>query len=340
MTGIERTMAAINGQSTDRPPFDFWAEEATLNRLFAHLGHRDLERFLDEMQVDIRGFQAGEPAYKKLENGFYENMWGERFTYNKDEWGDVREDTLGALHKAESLDEIMAFSWPENDVMDYSKLRTQIAKAREKKLAVRYGFADIWQRPALVRGLENHLMDMYINPEWVHYLSRIFTDFYKEEYTRAWEVSGGEIDIFLVISDMGSQKGPLFSVEMFNEFVAPYLLEITDLVHSFGAKAMMHSCGDISIFIPHIINCGIDILNPIQPISENMSPKYLKSYKICFHGGIDIQQLLPKGSPEEVQKEVRRYAEEFGTKYISCPAHLFQPDTPPENIIAFYSSYK
>jgi len=341
VTGKERTLAALKGESLDRPPFDFWAEETTLNRLFSHLGHRDLERFLDENKVDIRGFQAGEPAPKDLKNGFYENMWGERYTFRDGEWGSEREDTLGALHNVKSLKEIMDFPWPDNDVMDYKNLREQIKAAREKNLATRYGFADIWQRPALVRGLENHLIDMVINPDWVHYLSRKFTDFYLEEYRRAWEESGGDIDIFLVISDIGTQKGPLFSGEMFDEFIAPYLSEMSDAIHAFGAKIMFHSCGNISKFIPRIIRCGVDILNPIQPLGSDMSPESLRAYsgQICFHGGIDIQHLLPRGTEEEVRKEVRRYAEVFDTGYIACPAHLFQPDTPAENIVAFYRAF-
>ena len=341
MTGIERVTAAINKERTDRPPFDFHAEDTTLNRLFAYLGHRDLERFLDEMKVDIRGFRAGEPANKSLENGVFENMWGERFIYRETEWGKEREDTHGALYGAESLEEIMSFSWPDNDMMDYGGLREQCLEARDKKLAIRYGFADIWQRPALVRGLENHLADMLINPEWVHYLSRKFTDFYVEEYKRAWEASGGNIDIFYVISDVGAQKGPLISRDMFDEFIAPYLLEITEMIHELGALAMYHSCGDIARFIPSIIGAGVDILDPIQPIGKEMAPESLKMFsdKICFHGGIDVQRLIPYGTPEEIRREVRRYADTFGTGYIACPAHLFQPDTPAENIIAFYKAF-
>jgi len=340
MTGHARTLAAIKGQPTDRPPFDFWAEDSTLNKLFAHLGHRDLTGFLDEMQVDIRGFQAIEPKLTALGGGFYQNMWGERFTYRPGEWGPEREDTLGALHQAESLEEIMAFPWPNNDVMDYSHLWDDIKKAREKGLAVRYGFADIWQRPALVRGLENHLADMYENPKWVHWLSRKFTDFYLEEYRRAWEASRGNIDIFYVISDMGSQKGPLFSLDMFKEFIAPYLKEMAAFIHSLGAYIMFHSCGDISSFIPEIINCGVDIINPIQPTTKGMRPEALSVYsdRICFHGGIDVQELLPNGTPHDVQEEVRRYAQALG-RYIACPAHIFQPDTPVENIIGFYGAF-
>jgi len=342
MTGIKRVNAALNGERTDRPPFDFWAEDPTLNRLFEYLGHDDLERFLDDMRIDIRAFDAKKPELKTIDNVVYENMWGERFIYNETPWGKMREDTYGALYYAESQDEIAAYNWPDNDVMDYGDLYEQCREAREKKLAVRYGFADIWQRPALCRGFENHLADMIENPAWIHYMSRIFTNFYLEDFKRAFEISKGNIDIFLVISDLGTQRGPIISLEMFNNFVAPYLIEMTNLVHGFGAKIMFHSCGNIAQFIPAIIKCGVDILNPIQPTGPyEMSPESLRQFsdQICFHGGMDVQQLIPKGTPEQIKREARKYADIFGTGYIICPAHLFQPDTPPENIVALYQAF-
>ena len=186
-------------------------------------------------------------------------------------------------------------------------------------------------------------MDLISNPEWTHYLSRKFTDFYKEDYFRAQKASGGNIDIFLVISDLGGQEGPMISLEMFDEFIAPYLKELVDRIHDLGAYAMFHSCGMVFPFIERFIDLGLDILDPIQPIGEEMSPENLaKSFKgkICFHGGIDIQYVLPHGTLEEVQDEVKHYSEVLGEEggYICCPAHLFQPDTPPENIIAFYDT--
>ena len=123
MTGIERVTAALNRERTDRPPFDFWAEETTLNRLYEHLGHNDLERFLDESYIDIRAFKSAEPQARPLAGCVFENMWGERFVYRASEWGLIREDTDGALHGAQSLDEIMSFPWPDNDALDYGALR-------------------------------------------------------------------------------------------------------------------------------------------------------------------------------------------------------------------------
>ena len=63
---------------------------------------------------------------------------------------------------------------------------------------------------------------------------------------------------------------------------------------------------------------------------------------MCFHGGIDMQQLLPHASPEQVEAEARRYCGVLGEDggYILGPAHLFQPDVPPENILAVYRAVR
>ena len=107
---------------------------------------------------------------------------------------------------------------------------------------------------------------MVERPEWVHFLGRKFTDFYREDYTRAAEATGGRIDLYLLISDLGSQSGPLISRPMFREFVAPYIQEMADCIHGLGGKVLYHSCGSIGPLIPDLIQLGVDILDPIQPI--------------------------------------------------------------------------
>ena len=178
-------------------------------------------------------------------------------------------------------------------------------------------------------------------PEWVHFLCRKFTDFYLEDYTRAAEITGGRIDLYLVISDLGSQQGPLISMAMFREFVAPYFNEMIECIHGLGGRAMLHSCGSVWPFIDDLIRLGVDVLDPIQPTCPEMQPESLKLQfgdRLSFHGGIDMQNLLPGATPARVEAEVRRYCEVLGTGggYILGPAHLFQPDVPPENVLAVY----
>jgi uroporphyrinogen decarboxylase len=340
MNSRERVLAAITHQKTDRIPYDFWAENATLEKIYHTVRHRDFDRLLKEFRVDIRHIEAKMPQDKDHGN-FFQNFWGERYIYKQTEWGPVREDMPGALYHISSLEEIKRFHWPTPDLFDYSNLKYLCE--RNKELAIMYGFADIWQRPSLVRGMESALIDLVLNPDWIHFLSRKFTDFYKEDYSRAYKASGAKIDIFLIISDLGGQNGPMISLDMFDDFIAPYIKELTDHIHDLGAYAMFHSCGMIFPFIERFIEIGIDIIDPIQPIGKKMGPENLAEIfggRICFHGGIDIQNVLPFGTPDEVKKEVIKYADILGKNggYICCPAHLFQPDIPVENIVAFYEA--
>ena len=338
MNPRDRVLTALQHQMPDRIPRNFWAEPPTWNRLFHHIGHQDKERLLVDLEIDIRSLDVSGPPEQQKDNGIFQNFWGERYFYRSTPWGHMREDIAGALNDATSFDDLVNFPWVNPDIFDYSTLTEQCR--RWKDHALLYGFADIWERPALVRGLHNMFLDMVDHPDWVHFLCRKFTDFYKEDYTRAAEVTDGRIDLFLLISDLGSQQGPLISNRMFKDFVAPYIKELCDLIHGLGANVFFHSCGNIYPFISDLIELGIDILDPIQPIGD-MVPEMLKSEfgdRLSFHGGIDMQHLLPQGTPEEVRVSVKRYEEVLGKDggYILAPAHLFQPDVPPENILAVY----
>jgi uroporphyrinogen decarboxylase len=341
MTPRERVLTALEHRQPDRTPRDFWAEECSWKRLMAHVGHEDRGRLLDELGVDVRHLEIPAPPERAVGNGVYQNFWGERYIYRPTPWGPMREDVRGALAEAKTLAELERFDWPTPDLFDYSALPGQCR--RWGRHALLYGFADVWQRPALVRGWEGMFLDMVERPDWVHFLSRRFTDFYREDYTRAAAATRGRIDLYLLISDLGSQTGPLISLAMFRHFVAPYLKEMIDCIHGLGARVLFHSCGAIRLFIPDLIALGVDVLDPIQPVTPEMAPERLKAdfgAQLSFHGGIDMQHLLPSGSPEQVRAEVRRYCETLGRGggYILSPAHLFQPDVPPENVLAVYGA--
>jgi uroporphyrinogen decarboxylase len=116
---------------------------------------------------------------------------------------------------------------------------------------------------------------------------------------------------------------------------------MAEVVHREGVKLMFHSCGAVRETIPDLLACGVDILNPLQPAARGMEPASLKrdfGDALCFHGGIDIQYLLPRGNPENVAAEARRVAGILGEGggYILAPSHNIQLDTPTGNILAMY----
>ena len=337
MNKKERTLAAIAGKKTDRTCYSFRAENDTCEKLYRHLSFRDYDKLLDLINPDILLVDAIF-AHEKDFGGYFQNCWGEKYIYKQTQYGPVREDMDGALSDALFLEDFENFDWPKNDDIDYSNIKAAID--RHPQMAVQYGSADVWQRPGLVRGMANFLVDMVMNPKFCHFMSDYFTRFYIEEYTRAQEMADGRIDIFTLYSDLGTQIAPLISMEMFMEFVYPYIKRFAQGVHAIGGKVFFHSCGAIDSFIEKLIEAGIDILDPIQPCTEQMQPENLaKNFggKVCFHGGVDVQQVLSVGTPDDVRASVKRYKEAFADcGFICAPSHYLQVDTPVENIFAMY----
>ncbi len=337
MTKRERTLAAIAGSKTDRTCYSFRAENETCEKLYRHLGFNDYDRLVDYLNPDILLVNARFPAEKNF-GSFYQNCWGERYIYKQTQYGPVREDIEGALASAESIEDITSFAWPKNDDVDYSHLKPSIE--RHPDMAVHYGAGDVWQRPGLVRGMQNFMVDMLLNPEICHFMCDYFTTFYIEEYTRAQEAADGRIDIFTVYSDLGSQNAPLISQDLFREFVYPYVKRMADAVHGLKGKLFFHSCGMVFPFVDGLIEAGIDILDPIQPCAEQMQPEILAAHfggRVCFHGGVDIQQVLSVGTPADVRASIQRYKKAFeNCGFICAPSHFLQADASVENILALY----
>ena len=341
MNSKERVRAAIKLKATDRVPYNFRAEKVTLEKLYRSTPYKDEDSLTNALNSDIRHIDAVTPPEKNM-GGYFQNYWGERYIYKPSEYGPVREDFDGALSKAETLKDFEEFSWPKNDDFNYSLIPALCSKYEGQ--AILYGAGDIWQRPGLVRGMANFFEDMVLHPEFCHYICNVFTDFYVEDYRRAYKASGGSIDMFIIYSDLGGQFAPLISNNMMREFVLPYLKRMADAIHELGAYFFYHSCGMIYPFISDFIEAGVDILDPIQPCMPEMQPESIAGVadgKLCFHGGIDIQGVLTNGTPADIHNEISRYKAAFGNKgYICSSSHLLQVDTPVENILALYDEIR
>jgi uroporphyrinogen decarboxylase len=141
--------------------------------------------------------------------------------------------------------------------------------------------------------------------------------------------------------DYGTQKSELFSPQVFKEQYVPNMRRINDCLHEHSnCKSFYHSCGAISNLIPHMIEGGVDILNPVQTSATGMDAATLKEKfgdKIVFWGGgADTQQVLHRVSPEEVRLHVKERVEIFkkGGGYVFSQIHNLQYGVPPENIAA------
>ena len=264
--------------------------------------------------------------------------------------GSYQEVTRFPLADAKTLKAVEDYpKWPCPDQFDYECVREQVEEAgRNGKVVVFMG--DRLNRcaqlkPAMyLRGADRIFLDILLAPEIAQYIFTRVADFYLEYARRTLQAADRRIDIFMTGDDFGTQSGLFMKPGMWREFLQPGFKRFIKLGHKSGCKVAHHTCGAVKPIIPDMIECELDILNPIQPEAQGMDSQELKKLfgdRLTFHGSISIQKTLPFGTPEDVREEVRQRFEALGPAggFIFCTAHNLQADTSIENVLALFDAY-
>lgn len=199
---------------------------------------------------------------------------------------------------------------------------------------------------AYLSGFEKWLTDMKLRPKFYHQLAEKLLEIGLAMSDQFFGGVGQYLDAAQISDDLGTQHGLLMSLSDYREFYKPYTAEIIKNIRKYlrpEAKVILHSCGSVYDAIPDLIEIGVDILHPVQPLARNMEPWRLKKEfggELVFFGGVDIQHLLPLGTPEQISEGVRLLIQEYAPcgGFILGPTHNIEPDTPPENIVAMYDA--
>ena len=239
-------------------------------------------------------------------------------------------DSRMAISDWDQLDEILEnFPSPE-----YPNLIPQIEKSEKYRL-VHWWFW-MFERFWSLRGMENALIDFYTNPDEVHKLFTKLTSFYCRVLERAKEEL--DADGLFLSDDIGTQTSGFFSIEIFNEFFKPYYKILTDKAHSLGMHLWFHCCGNIEMYLPGLIEIGIDVLHPIQKYA--MDEKHIaKEFggQICIWAGFDVQRIIPYGSTQDVRAEVKNIIDTFyrtDGRFMLTFGNAVTRDCPIESLYA------
>ena len=190
-------------------------------------------------------------------------------------------------------------------------------------------------------GMENAYLYMAgEKSRFIRFLDRL-TDLHLETLSRVLPAVRGHVQILVFGDDLGTQRGPQISPRMYRELFLPRHKRIYEYAKKLtGAHIFLHSCGGIFELIPHLIEAGVEILNPVQTSARNMDPARLKKEfgrdLVFWGGGCDTQTILPFGTPDEVRDDVRRRLDIFmpGGGYVWNQVHNILADVPPENVVA------
>ena len=362
----ERVMALFSGARPEHPVVDLGGRVASLS-VPAYLGLKEFlgygtqlegetvtflntvgeldERVLQFFDIPIRRVYLRPANSFQLiiePDGSFHDEWGVTFR----PMGHYNERVGHPLAEA-TFKDLDHFPWPDPTATG----RCAGLRDRAQRLSTEGGFclaaghisAGIFQDCWNLRGMEQFMMDMALDREFAEALLDRVTEIHIGLWAQFLEVIGSYVDIVETADDLGGQRGLLISPTMYRELVKPRHAALNAAIRErTNARILYHSCGAILPLIEDLIEIGVDILNPIQPIPGHMDPQTLRAHfgeRVIFHGGLDVQNLLLNGSPEEVRQHVRRYLDVLGLeRYIMAPANSVQPGTPPENLVAAYEA--
>ncbi|MFI3237530.1 MAG: uroporphyrinogen decarboxylase family protein [Lachnospiraceae bacterium] len=344
MTSKERVRNAIERKPVDKIPAALQCVEKISKGLMEKYGFDNMEQVYEKLDIDIRYAYARikipQETYLNEEGNLVtKNYFGFEATRHVIKGESYNTTTYFPLNDAETLEDVEAHNWPTTDLFDYSSITEFCEQHPDKAIVI--GHEGPFQTVTNLISMDNFFILMIEEPEVAQSILDHMLEFELAHYEQMFIAGKGQIDILRTHDDYGTQISTLFSADMWEEFFAENTKKLVALAHKYGAFFQQHSCGAVAPFIPKFIACGVDSLEPIQPV-EGLDPETLHAKyadQLCFHGGIDTQDILPHKTPDVVTAETERYLNTLGEKtgYILMASQTFESDVPLENLEAVYA---
>lgn len=346
MDSRERVLMAMAKEKPDRVPVNFRATDQVIQRLAASL-YTDYFGILNHYKIDFREVippYIG-PIFDDLKDGSRIDLWG---VGRKEVQTDDGRDVLishNPLAQASTVEEVENHNWPQPEWFDYEPLASWCNSFQGFAISTPglhlEGYHGVFHQLTYLFGMEKAMMHLVERPDLIEAAIKKIMEFFAAYYDRFFSAAPGMLDFLFYKDDFGGQRNLLISKPMFNQYFAPTIKTLADLARSHGARLILHSCGAVMKLIPDFIQAGVTVLDPIQVTAKGMDIRVLaKEYgsDLTFHGGIDVQRLMPRGTEEEIRAAVRELVEVLGDNggFFFSPSHRFQPDTPTSNIVTLY----
>jgi uroporphyrinogen decarboxylase len=193
--------------------------------------------------------------------------------------------------------------------------------------------------------IDNFLMLLAGDPDRAHAFLDRLVELHLANLERFLAAVGDSIDIILFGDDLGMQNGPQMSPAMYEEFFKPRHARMWARAKELAnVKVMLHCCGGVQPLLRHLIEAGLDAINPVQISCAGMDPRALKQQfgkdLTFWGGGCDTHRVLSGGTPDEIRRHVRRQVEILkpGGGCVFQQVHNVLANVPPENIVAMFEA--
>lgn len=364
MKSRERVRVALEHKEPDRIPMDLWGSACRLHTDFyqmlaQHCGFKEYGprlrpgttteyvdyRLSDIVGADFRHINIGKPDQ-------FQNKIDEQGN-SIDEWG-IGHTRMGSYNAITyhpfselDIDTIKTHKWPIPK--DVGRIRGLGDQAKDWHENTDYAITAtsavsgiFFELSQYLCGTEEFLMALYTNEKFVEALFEKLTEIIIELNLYYLEPIGDYLEWVEFTEDLGMQTSLFCSPEMIKKYLRkPHQQLFSAIKKRFPKlKIFLHTCGVVEPIIPEIIEWGVDILNPLQPLAEGNDIDKIKrnwGKDLVFHGAIDIQQAM-NGSKGDVEREVRSRIDQlsYGGGYILAPTNHLQHDVPVQNFFTLY----
>lgn len=358
MTRREAFRSILSHQTPDRVlldlagcPLSGLSDEAA-HSLYEYMGYtgsdgENMERLLVDLDIDTRGvgsiFVPEKSNFRRLSANSYIDAWGIERRYTGIYWDFVTTPLADA-----DIDDLERYPWPDPDTIPQQAIDAVAARAKflheetDYVVCASHPVYGVFELGCWMCGFEEFMVRMLTDEPFVHRFFEIVLNYQKKVIKRYYPAIAPYIDYTSSGDDFATQKDLFISPDLFRRLIAPYFKERIAYTKQFTDAAFLHhSCGNVYRLIPQLIECGVEILNPIQPTGDAMHPARLKKdfgQQIVFHGGLDTQAVLPMGTETTIRTAVNDLLDVMQPQggYIFAAAHNLQGDVPPENIVAMF----
>ena len=323
MTKRERVFTALSHQQPDVAPWQIGFTQEAHQKMVNYLGDPG---FTGTIGNHLASFSFN--RFEQVGPDLYQDIFGVV-------WDRSRDKSIGVVKEYQIKDgSLRGYRFPDPKTISFPLQPGKFAqRAPEHFRTFDIGFS-MFERAWTLYGMENLLMDMILNPSFVHELLDAILEFNLGVIERALDY---EIDGVYFGDDWGQQRGLIMGIEYWRKFIKPRMATMFAKVKAAGKYVILHSCGDVQELFPELIDIGLDVFNTFQP--EFMDVKEMKrlyGHHLTFYGGISTQRALPFLSPHEVKELVIQMIRDIGRGggYIVAPTHAIPGDVPVENILA------
>ncbi len=379
MNSRERVNTTLNHKEPDKVPIDLGGNQSSIHikaykKLLDYIEIEDeniqyadfvqqivrpCDKVLERFNIDVRyvqplggmvRVQEMEPQYEGKYVGLYDQFgvfWGNDAKKDLDEIL-YYDPVIHPFADFKSVSELRDFDWPNGRDKTPFKGLKEYAKGLRNNTDFALSTPPvgcIYEYCTFLFGFTKTLRYLRTKPEFIIVTMEELLNYWTDYVTTFLDEVGSYLDVTCINGDIAEQAGPIMSVKLYENMIKPIERKLSKKIHELvETKINYHSCGSVSLFIPHFAEIGYDVINPVQISAYDMEPCSLKKRFgdiMSFWGGLcNSQSTLPFGTLKQIRDEVRRNFEclKPGGGFIASNIHNITAEVPPQNIVAMFDA--